>query len=114
MRAIDGIKANAMSRLAPALCTGSRRRRYCREPMIGGTGVVVKTAPKVTVDDMVTANPSGMKVAFGRTPPRLRRRVQEDAEHPHGCSSLMREWLNKAPSTRRRRSPTQQKDPINA
>lgn len=117
MRAIDGIKANAdESGLAAALCTGVTTAQILpgSANVIGGTGVVVKTARKVTVDEMVIRNPSGMKVAFGENP----RRVYgvEYKKMPStrmGVAALMREWLNKALLyAEKTESARQQKDPI--
>ncbi len=117
MRALDGIKANAdEGGLKAALVTGVTTAQILpgSANVIGGTGVVVKTAPKVTVDDMVIMNPSGMKVAFGENP----RRVYgvEYKKMPStrmGVAALMREWFNKALLyAEKTESARQQKDPI--
>jgi imidazolonepropionase-like amidohydrolase len=74
MRAIDGIKANAEEGgLITAVENGITTVQILpgSANVIGGTGVVVKTAPKKIADDMVVRNPSGMKVAFGENPRRV-------------------------------------------
>ena len=74
MRAIDGIKANAEEGgLTTAVESGITTVQILpgSANVIGGTGVVVKTAPKKIADDMVVRNPSGMKVAFGENPRRV-------------------------------------------
>ena len=99
MRAIDAIKANADEMgLHKALETGITSVQVLpgSANVIGGTGVVIKTAPKVIVDDMVLKNPSGMKCAFGENP----RRVYgvEAKKMPAtrmGVAALFRMWLQK-------------------
>ena len=68
MRALDGIKANAdEGGLQAAIETGITTAQVLpgSANVIGGTGVVIKTAKKVVTDEMVIRSPSGMKVAFG-------------------------------------------------
>jgi imidazolonepropionase-like amidohydrolase len=117
MRAIDAIKANADERgLEAALMTGVTTAQILpgSANVIGGTGVIVKTAPKIVVDDMVVKNPSGMKIAFGENP----RRVYgvEYKKMPStrmGVAALLREWLNRALLYREKKEAAlQAKDPI--
>jgi len=117
MRAIDAIKANADERgLEAALQTGVTTAQILpgSANVIGGTGVVVKTAPKVVVDEMIVKNPSGMKVAFGENP----RRVYgvEYKKMPStrmGVAGVLREWLSRAILySEKKESALAQKDPI--
>ena len=74
LRAIDAIKANAEEGgLRAALETGVTTCQILpgSANVIGGTGVVVKTAPKMTADEMAIRNPSGLKIAFGENPRRV-------------------------------------------
>ena len=74
VRALDGIKANAdESGLEAALHEGITTVQILpgSANVIGGFGVVIKTAPKTTVDQMIVRNPSGMKIAFGENPMRV-------------------------------------------
>ena len=117
MRAIDAIKANADERgLEAAVMTGVTTAQILpgSANVIGGTGVVVKTAPKVVVDEMIVKNPSGMKVAFGENP----RRVYgvEYKKMPStrmGVAGVLREWLSRAILySEKKESALAQKDPI--
>jgi len=117
MRAIDAIKANADERgLEAAVMTGVTTAQILpgSANVIGGTGVVVKTAPKVVVDEMIVKNPSGMKVAFGENP----RRVYgvEYKKMPStrmGVAGVLREWLSRAILyAEKKESALAQKDPI--
>jgi len=100
MRAIDAIKANAdEGGLEAALKTGITTAQILpgSANVIGGTGVVLKTAPKVTVDDMVIRNPSGMKIAFGENPRRVYGQEQKKMPSTRmGVAAILREWLTKA------------------
>jgi imidazolonepropionase-like amidohydrolase len=100
MRAIDGIKANADERgLEAALMTGITTAQILpgSANVIGGTGVILKTAPKVVVDDMIVKNPSGMKVAFGENPRRVYGvELKRMPSTRMGVAALLREWLNRA------------------
>lgn len=99
MRALDAIKANAdEGGLEAAICEGITTAQVLpgSANVIGGTGVVLKTAQKPTTDQMVIRNPSGMKIAFGENP----RRVygQEKNTMPStrmGVAGVLREWLLK-------------------
>jgi imidazolonepropionase-like amidohydrolase len=74
VRALDGIKANAdEGGLLAALKEGITTAQILpgSANVIGGTGVVLKTVSKKTVDEMVIRNPSGMKIAFGENPRRV-------------------------------------------
>lgn len=74
VRALDGIKANANEGgLEAALYEGITTAQVLpgSANVIGGTGVVLKTAPKTTTDQMVIRSPSGMKIAFGENPKRV-------------------------------------------
>jgi len=100
MRALDAIKANAdEGGLKAALREGITTAQILpgSANVIGGTGVVVKTAPKVIVDDMVLRNPSGMKVAFGENPRRVYGVEQKKMPSTRmGVAAVLREWLQKA------------------
>ncbi len=100
MRAIDAIKANAdEGGLEAALKAGITTAQILpgSANVIGGTGVVLKTAPKVTVDDMVIRNPSGMKIAFGENPRRVYGQEQKKMPSTRmGVAAILREWLTKA------------------
>ena len=100
MRAIDAIKANADERgLEAALQAGITTAQILpgSANVIGGTGVVLKTAKKVVVDDMVIRNPSGMKIAFGENPRRVYGVEQKKMPSTRmGVAAILREWLIKA------------------
>jgi len=100
MRAIDAIKANADERgLEAALEAGITTAQILpgSANVIGGTGVVLKTAKKVVVDDMVIRNPSGMKIAFGENPRRVYGVEQKKMPSTRmGVAGILREWLTKA------------------
>ncbi len=102
MRALDGIKANAdEGGLIAALETGITTAQILpgSANVIGGTGVVIKTAPKVVTDEMVIRNPSGMKVAFGENPRRVYGVEQKKTPSTRmGVAGVLREWLQKAKS----------------
>jgi imidazolonepropionase-like amidohydrolase len=99
VRALDGIKANAdEGGLGAALHEGITTAQVLpgSANVIGGHGVVLKTAPKTTVDQMLIRSPSGMKIAFGENP----RRVYgvEAKKMPStrmGVAGVLREWLQK-------------------
>ena len=117
MRAIDGIKANADEKgLEAALAAGITTAQILpgSANVIGGTGVIVKTAPKVTVDEMILKNPSGMKIAFGENPRRVYGvELKKMPSTRMGVAALLREWLNRALLyAEKKESATQQKDPI--
>ena len=99
MRAIDAIKANAdEGGLEAALRAGITTVQILpgSANVIGGTGVVVKTAPKVVVDEMVLRNPSGMKVAFGENPRRVYGVEQKKTPATRmGVAGILRDWLQK-------------------
>jgi len=58
---------------------------------------VLKTAPKVVVDEMVLRNPSGMKIAFGENPRRVYGQEQKKMPATRmGVAAILREWLTKA------------------
>jgi len=99
LRALDAIKANAdEGGLEAALKEGVTTAQVLpgSANVIGGTGVVIKTAPKTTVDEMVIRSPSGMKVAFGENPRRVYG-VEKKAmpSTRMGVAGLLREWLQK-------------------
>ena len=102
VRAIDGIKANAdEGGLEAALKTGVTTAQILpgSANVIGGTGVVVKTAKKPVVDEMIVRNPSGMKVAFGENPRRVYGVDQKKMPSTRmGVAGVLREWLQKAKS----------------
>ncbi len=117
MRAIDGIKANADEKgLEAALMTGITTAQILpgSANVIGGTGVVVKTAPKVVVDEMIVKNPSGMKVAFGENPRRVYGvELKKIPSTRMGEAALLREWLNRALLySEKKKAAIAQKDPI--
>jgi imidazolonepropionase-like amidohydrolase len=117
MRAIDGIKANAdETGLEAALKTGVTTAQILpgSANVIGGTGVVIKTAPKVTVDEMILKNPSGMKIAFGENPRRVYGvELKKMPSTRMGVAALLREWFNRALLyAEKKESATTQKDPI--
>ncbi len=97
MRAIDGIKANAdESGLSAALHEGITTAQILpgSANVIGGHGVVVKTAPKPTVDQMVIRSPSGMKIAFGENPMRVYGvEAKKMPSTRMGVAGVLREWL---------------------
>ncbi len=100
VRALDGIKANAdESGLEAALHEGITTAQVLpgSANVIGGFGVVIKTAPKTTVDQMVLRNPSGMKIAFGENPRRVYgvdKKVMPSTRM--GIAGVLRENLQKA------------------
>ncbi len=100
MRALDGIKANAdESGLEAALHEGITTAQVLpgSANVIGGFGVVIKTAPKTTVDQMILRNPSGMKIAFGENPRRVYgvdKKVMPSTRM--GVAGVLRESLQKA------------------
>lgn len=100
MRALDGIKANAdESGLESALHEGITSAQVLpgSANVIGGFGVVIKTAPKTTVDQMVLRNPSGMKIAFGENPRRVYgvdKKIMPSTRM--GIAGVLRESLQKA------------------
>ena len=100
LRAIDAIKANAEEAgLRAALETGITTAQILpgSANVVGGTGVVVKTAPKTTVDEMVLRNPSGLKTAFGENPRRVYGQGQKRMPATRmGVAALLREWFVKA------------------
>ena len=102
VRALDGIKANAdEGGLQAALETGITTAQILpgSANVIGGTGVVIKTAPKVVIDEMVIRNPSGMKIAFGENPMRVYGVEQKKTPSTRmGVAGVLREWLQKAKS----------------
>jgi len=100
MRALDGIKANANEGgLEAALKAGITTVQILpgSANVIGGTGVVVKTAPKVVIDEMVVREPSGMKIAFGENPRRVYGQgLKRMPSTRMGVAGVLREWLQKA------------------
>lgn len=99
VRAIDGIKANAdEGGLEAALIEGVTTAQVLpgSANVIGGTGLVLKTAPKTTVDEMVIKDPSGMKIAFGENPRRVYGVEQKKMPSTRmGVAGVLREWLQK-------------------
>ena len=99
VRALDGIKANAEEGgLLAALHEGITTAQVLpgSANVIGGTGVVLKTAPKIITDQMVIRNPSGMKIAFGENPKRVYgtdKKVMPGTRM--GVAAVLREWLLK-------------------
>ena len=97
VRALDAIKANAdEGGLEAALKAGITTVQILpgSANVIGGTGVVIKTAPKVVIDDMVIKNPSGMKIAFGENPRRVYGEGQKKMPSTRmGVAGVLREWL---------------------
>jgi imidazolonepropionase-like amidohydrolase len=99
VRALDGIKANAdESGLEAALCEGITTAQILpgSANVIGGSGVVIKTAPKTTIDHMILRNPSGMKIAFGENPMRVygvQKKVMPSTRM--GVAGILRENLQK-------------------
>ena len=100
VRALDGIKANAdESGLEAALHEGITTAQIVpgSANVIGGFGLVIKTAPKTTVDQMILRNPSGMKIAFGENPRRVYgvdKKVMPSTRM--GVAGVLRENLQKA------------------
>ena len=100
LRALDGIKANANeSGLEAALNEGITTAQILpgSANVIGGYGVVIKTAPKTTVDQMLLRSPSGMKIAFGENPMRVygtEKKVMPSTRM--GVAGVLRENLQKA------------------
>ena len=99
VRAIDGIKANAdEGGLRAALHEGITTAQVLpgSANVIGGHGVVLKTAPKTTVDQMLIKNPSGMKIAFGENPMRVYGvEAKKMPATRMGVAGVLREWLQK-------------------
>jgi len=99
VRALDGIKANAdEGGLEAALKAGITTCQILpgSANVIGGTGVVVKTAKKPVTDDMVIRSPSGMKIAFGENPRRVYGVDQKKTPSTRmGVAGVLREWLQK-------------------
>ncbi len=99
---MDGIKANAdESGLAAALHEGITTAQILpgSANVIGGHGVVVKTAPKQILDQMVIRNPSGMKIAFGENPMRVYGvEAKKMPATRMGVAGILREWLQKTQS----------------
>jgi len=101
LRALDGIKANAdEGGLTAAAENGITTVQLLpgSANVIGGTGVVIKTAPKTTVDDMIVVENSGMKVAFGENPRRVYGDKKVLPSTRMGVAGIMREWLYKTKS----------------
>ena len=100
MRALDGIKANAdEGGLEAAMKAGITTVQILpgSANVIGGTGVVVKTAPKAVIDEMVVREPSGMKIAFGENPRRVYGQgLKRMPSTRMGVAGVLREWLQKA------------------
>jgi imidazolonepropionase-like amidohydrolase len=99
IRALDGIKANAdEGGLEAALKEGVTTVQILpgSANVIGGTGVVIKTKKKPTVDDMVVIEPSGMKIAFGENPMRVYGEKKQLPSTRMGVAGILREWLLKA------------------
>jgi len=99
VRALDAIKANADEcGLAAALEEGVTTAQVLpgSANVIGGYGVVIKTAPKTTTDQMVIRSPSGMKIAFGENPRRVYGVEQKKMPSTRmGVAGVLREWLQK-------------------
>ena len=99
LRALDAIKANADEMgLEAALKEGVTTVQILpgSANVIGGSGVVVKTAPKTTIDEMVVRNPSGMKIAFGENPQRVYGVEQKKMPSTRmGVAGVLRDWLQK-------------------
>ena len=99
VRALDAIKANAdEGGLAAALEEGVTTAQVLpgSANVIGGYGVVIKTAPKTTTDEMVIRSPSGMKIAFGENPRRVYGVEQKKMPSTRmGVAGVLREWLQK-------------------
>ncbi|HUS78372.1 MAG TPA: amidohydrolase family protein [Patescibacteria group bacterium] len=97
MRALDAIKANAdEGGLTSALKAGVTTVQILpgSANVIGGTGVVIKTAPKVVTDEMVLKEPSGMKIAFGENPRRVYGQgLKKTPSTRMGVAAILREWL---------------------
>jgi len=99
VRALDGIKANAdEGGLRAALREGITTAQVLpgSANVIGGHGVVLKTAPKTTVDQMLLRSPSGMKIAFGENPMRVYGvEAKKMPATRMGVAGVLREWLQK-------------------
>jgi imidazolonepropionase-like amidohydrolase len=99
VRALDGIKANAdEGGLRAALHEGITTAQVLpgSANVIGGHGVVLKTAPKTTVDQMLLRSPSGMKIAFGENPMRVYGvEAKKMPATRMGVAGVLREWLQK-------------------
>jgi imidazolonepropionase-like amidohydrolase len=99
VRALDGIKANAdEGGLLAAVQEGITTAQVLpgSANVIGGTGVVLKTIPMTTTDEMVIRNPSGMKIAFGENPRRVygvEKKVMPSTRM--GVAGVLRDWLQK-------------------
>ncbi|MCS7385160.1 MAG: amidohydrolase [archaeon GB-1867-005] len=100
LRAIDAIKANADEKgLQAALEAGVTTVQILpgSANVIGGMGVVIKTAPKIVVDEMVLKEPSGMKIALGENPRRVYGlELKKPPSTRMGIAGLIREWLQNA------------------
>lgn len=100
VRALDAIKANAEEGgLEAAVKAGVTTAQILpgSANVIGGTGIVVKTAPKVVTDEMLIRSPSGMKIAFGENPRRVYGVEQKKMPSTRmGVAGVLREWLQKA------------------
>ena len=98
-RVIDAIKANADEfGLECALVSGVTTAQILpgSSNVIGGTGSIIKTAPKKTIDEMLLVETSGMKVAFGENP--MRCFGIDKSSMPltrMGVAAVLREWLQK-------------------
>jgi imidazolonepropionase-like amidohydrolase len=107
LRAIDAIKANADEKgLQAALETGITTVQILpgSANVIGGMGVVLKTAPKPVVDEMVLKEPSGMKIAFGENPRRVYGvELKRTPATRMGVAGLLREWLQKTKNYMRKK-----------
>lgn len=99
VRALDGIKANAdEGGLKAALQEGITTAQVLpgSANVIGGHGVVLKTAPKTTVDEMLIRSPSGMKIAFGENPMRVYGvEAKKMPATRMGVAGVLREWLQR-------------------
>jgi len=99
VRALDGIKANAdEGGLNAALEEGVTTAQVLpgSANVIGGYGVVIKTTPRTTTDQMVIRSPSGMKIAFGENPRRVYGVEQKKMPSTRmGVAGVLREWLQK-------------------
>ncbi|MBN1683496.1 amidohydrolase family protein, partial [Candidatus Bathyarchaeota archaeon] len=98
MRASDGIKANADEMgITAALRTGITSVQVLpgSANVLGGTGCIIKTVPKVTISDMILKEPSGMKCAFGENPKRFYGDQKKTPQTRMGIAAIFREWLER-------------------
>ena len=98
MKASDGIKVNADEMgLTAALRTGITTVQVLpgSANVLGGTGCVIKTAPKVLINDMILKEPSGMKAAFGENPRRVYGDQKKSPQTRMGIAAIFREWLER-------------------